>query len=253
MKFGISKTDYMVYRECHKDAWFKVHKPELYFSNEISEFAKALIETGNEVELEARKLFPDGVLLKDRGEAGLQETKDWLKEGDFTLFQAVFSKDGFFAAVDVLQKDSITGTYVISEIKATNATKIKDHLPDLAFQVNLLQGYGLTVSRINVIHLNDKYIRAGELVLPQLFVIEDVTEQVLEILPIVKLEMEQALAYLSTEAEPYGTCDCVYKGRSNHCSMFRHINTQIPEYSVHDISRIGASKKKLIELIDSGV
>jgi len=35
--------------------------------------------------------------------------------------------------------------------------------------------------------------------------------------------------------------------------MFRHINPDIPDYSIHDISRIGSSKKKLEELIDTGV
>jgi len=249
----ISKTDYMIYRECRKDAWFKVHQPELYFSKELSEFAKALIETGNEVELEARKLFPDGVLLTDRKEAGRKETQEHLQKGTPTLFQAVFSKDGFFAAVDVLQKNADVNTYVISEIKATNETKTKEHLPDLAFQVCLLQKFGLEFSRMNIIHLNNEYVRSGDLVLSQLFTIEDVTDQVLELLPIVKLDMDQALTYLSAEVEPAGACDCVYKGRSGHCTMFRHINTHIPEYSVHDISRIGNSKKKLTDLIDSGV
>jgi len=53
--------------------------------------------------------------------------------------------------------------------------------------------------------------------------------------------------------EPSGPCSCIYKGRSKHCSTFRYSNPHVPDYSVHDISRIGNSPKKLKEIIDGGV
>jgi hypothetical protein len=46
-------------------------------------------------------------------------------------------------------------------------------------------------------------------------------------------------------------CDCIYKTRSNHCTTFAFSNPKIPEYGVHDISRL--SQKKLMELVDSGI
>ena len=54
----LSKTDYILFRECPKNVWYKIHRPEIYNQAELSEFEKAIIETGNEVELVARKLFP---------------------------------------------------------------------------------------------------------------------------------------------------------------------------------------------------
>jgi hypothetical protein len=71
--------------------------------------------------------------------------------------------------------------------------------------------------------------------------------------PGVITEMETAKQYLNAEAEPEGHCTCVFKGRSKHCTTFAYNNPDIPEYSVHDIARIGSSKKKLIDLIDSGI
>jgi hypothetical protein len=62
--------------------------------------------------------------------------------------------------------------------------------------------------------------------------------------------MEQALKYLSDEKEPPGACTCLYKGRSNHCTTFHYSNPAVPKYSVHDIVRIGLSKKKLAALVD---
>ncbi|HLY61037.1 MAG TPA: hypothetical protein VKV95_09830 [Terriglobia bacterium] len=62
----ISKTDYMLWRECPKNAWLKVHKPEVYYASELTEFEKSLIDTGIEVEEAARALFPDGILIPQR-------------------------------------------------------------------------------------------------------------------------------------------------------------------------------------------
>lgn len=64
----ISKTDYIIYRECHKNAWYKLHKPDVYFASELSDFEKNIIETGNEVDALARGLFSGGVLVEGRGE-----------------------------------------------------------------------------------------------------------------------------------------------------------------------------------------
>lgn len=65
--------------------------------------------------------------------------------------------------------------------------------------------------------------------------------------------MVEALKYLSQNSEPKGSCCCIYKGRSRHCSTFQHANPEVPEYSVHDIARIGNSKAKLKELIDNNI
>src|SRR5680860_10541 len=117
MSKTISKTDYILYRECPKDAWYKVHKPDDYFAKELSEFAQALIETGNEVELVARQLFPDGVLVEDRYDVGREQTQELLGNHTPVIFQAVFSKDGFMAALDVLEYVSSSNSYIVTEIK----------------------------------------------------------------------------------------------------------------------------------------
>jgi hypothetical protein len=65
--------------------------------------------------------------------------------------------------------------------------------------------------------------------------------------------MAEALEYLSQEKEPRGYCACVYKGRSGHCATFSYSNPTVPEYGIHDLARIGLSKKKLIELVDRSI
>ena len=59
----LSKTDFILYRECLYNVWIKWHRLEEYNKFEISEFEKSLGVMGIEVEEEARKLFPGGYLI----------------------------------------------------------------------------------------------------------------------------------------------------------------------------------------------
>ena len=71
----LSKTDYILFRECPKNVWYKIHRPKIYAESELSDFEKTIMETGNEVELVARKLFPSGVLIERRDKEGQKATQ----------------------------------------------------------------------------------------------------------------------------------------------------------------------------------
>jgi len=58
------------------------------------------------VELKARELFPTGILIGGRGEKEQNETIEHIKKKTPTLFQSVFQKGGFFAALDLLKYDA---------------------------------------------------------------------------------------------------------------------------------------------------
>ncbi len=248
---ALSKTDYLLYRECKKSTWLKIHKPSIYYQHELTPFEKMIIQTGNEVELVARELFANGILIEGRDSIAQALTLDYIHNRHPILFQAVFEKDGFLAAIDILELNSDTNKYKIYEVKSTNEIDEKTHHHDLAFQVNLLRNCEIEIESVHLIHLNKEYIRNGELNAIGLFAIDDVTDIIDSLSEEVALEMDGALEYLSQENLPEGNCLCVYKGRSKHCACFSTLNPEIPEYSIHDIARIGLSKKKLEELVDS--
>jgi hypothetical protein len=249
---AISKTDYLFWRECPKNAWLRLHKPEVYNATRPTEFEQSLIDSGIEVEIVARRRFPTGVLITGRAEEAIQTTQQLLSVVSPTLFQATFAKDGFVAAVDVFGNDSKTGSCTIYEIKSSTETK-EEHLYDVAFQTLLLGRCGLNIGTAFIINLNRDYVRQGDLDLANLFVFDNVTVKVKELAETVSHEMEEARTCLSSDTEPVGSCPCIYKGRSNHCSTFYYSNPQVPAYGVHDISRIGSSPKKLKEMVDAGV
>lgn len=249
----LSKTDYILFRECPKNVWYKIHKPDVYSESELSEFEKSIMETGNEVELVARKLFPNGVLIERRDEEGQKSTQNYIAKRERVLFQPIFVKDNLLAAIDILKFEPETDSYSVYEVKSTNDVDDKTHYHDLSFQINLLKKCGLKIGKLYIIHLNSEYIRSGEIDIAKLFKIVDVSSEVESIAESVANESGEALKYLSQENEPNGYCCCIYKGRSKHCSTFQHANPDVPEYSVHDIARIGNSKAKLKELIDTNI
>ena len=253
----ISKTTFQEFLFCPKNIWLKLHKTELLGQFALSEYEQHLAEEGNEVEDCARTLFLGGTEVRGFGEPACEETRQLIASHTSPVFQATFIVDGFQARNDVLTFNPEINTWDLYEIKGTSSVHTtgadRNHIDDLAFQLSVLKRSGVPVGKCFVTHLNSDYVRAGDLDVKELFITEDVTELVLERLPRVEVQMETALDYLSQETEPSGGCECVYKGRNGHCTTFKYSNPHIPDYSVHDLSRIGLSKKKLQWLVEQNI
>ena len=126
---------------------------------------------------------------------------------------------------------------------------------DIAFQYLVLKEVGVPLGRLYLVRFNNEYVRGVDIDINALFIKEDFTEMAIETAKIVEGEMKIAHDFLSQENEPFGNCACITRGRSSHCTTFSYNNkdSNVPDYSVHDISRIGMSKTKLAELVDSGI
>jgi len=250
----ITKTDYLEYTFCKKNLWLKKHKPELFDDFELSDFEKKIIEEGNIADEEARHLFKDGILIDSYGLDAINDTKEYLNHNTPTLFQATFSVDSFFIRADILIHNPDLQGWELFEVKATNEVKREkdnNHIRDLAFQKTVIQKAGLTVVKAGVIHLNKEYRYKKKVNYKELFVIQDLTDEITQAQEQVSLEMEQMKEYLDLKEQK--GCECLYKGRNKQCTTFAYSNPQVPEYSVHDLNRIGNSKKLLTELIDQGI
>ena len=250
----ITKTIYLEYLACAKNAWLKIKKPELASNFELSAFEKSLVANGNVVELWARKLFPSGVLISGFGETAKDETGRCIEEKRPVIFQSTFISGQFLARNDVLEYDKKNDCWNLYEIKGTNTLDENgeefDHIEDATFQYIVLQDSGLTIGRLNIIHLNKEYVRGEEINVSELFIKEDITEKVLERVEAARVKMAKAAELLFQPNENALECQCIYFGRKNHCTTFNYSHPEVPDYSIHDLSRIGNSKKKLIELVD---
>ncbi len=251
----LSKTNFLTCLDCAKNAWLKIHNPEVYKKYPLSSFELNIIDNGNKIDELARGLFPDGVLVESRDDTEL--TKKLMTEKAPVIYQPVFATEKFITACDIFVWNPTTNLYDLYEVKSSTASeenggrKTDEYLIDMAFQKNVLNELGIEIGTLNLIRINKEYIRYGDIDLRQLFLIEDLTEQVNEILGTVKGQMEGAHELLSKEVEPKGYCDCIFKGKNSHCTTSKYSNHDLPEYSVHSISRI--NRKKLIDLVERNI
>lgn len=254
-KVKLSKTNYLVYRDCPHNAWVKVHRPDLYHGEPLSVFEQAIIDVGNDVDVRARELFPDGILIRRGdavGTAGLVEARTSV------LYQPVFETERYTTACDLLVWNDHTAAYDLYEVKASTSgedRKAKDDLyaHDIAFQALVLRACGVPLGRLHLVRLDGSYVSDGTLDLARLFTREDFTDRVTPILESVAAEMDAAHDILQLAALPAPPCACIYKGRSGQCTTFAHINPDVPDYSVHDLTRIGLSQRRLKALVDAGI
>jgi len=255
----LSKTNYLTFLDCKKNAWLKMHKPDIYYQYELSSFELNIIETGNEIDVLARDLFPGGVTVEHREDDKL--TRKLMKEKTSVIYQPVFISDKYITACDIFVWNPEYNAYDLYEVKSSTASSgtegskrnTKDYLIDMAFQKNVLDELGISIGKTFLIRLNTEYERQGSIKLDQLFLIEEFSDEVNAILDDTKQKMIVAHEYLSQESEPKGYCDCILKGSNGHCTTSKYSITDLPEYPIHDILRIGNTKAKFTELVDSHI
>jgi hypothetical protein len=243
----------MEYTLCPKNLWLKKHKPTLFENITLSDFQQEIILNGQIVDEASMVLFPDGELATSKDLNELDYSKQLIANKNNSIFQGSFEWGNFFVRTDVLHFDEETGSWSLYEVKATNSVKKSpySHIKDLTFQKLVLNANDITVGYVGVIHLNRDYRRIGQLDYKALFQATDVTVDVLKMESIVSVEMTDLEKYL--DGPEKSSCPCLYKGRSAQCQTFSYSNPSVPDYSVHDISRIGNSPKKLADWINRGI
>lgn len=253
----ISKSQFLNYLTCPKDAWFRIHKPDLE-EFKVSNTLQNIFDQGYEAEEYAKglKVFEGMIEATARGAEAKKEVDGLIVKKVPAIYQPTFIADGFVTRCDVLKWDAATLKWDLYEIKSSTKrhdSGARDHLSDAAFQAIVLERYGVPLGKIFIVHLNGDYVRNGELDIESLFVLNDSTAKVNARRVTIVAEMEEAKAYLTQETEPKDGCDCVYYGRSSHCETFGRSHPHVPEYSIHDISFIGKSPNKLRRLIEQNI
>lgn len=240
----LSKSLYTRGLQCVKSLWLRKYKKELLTSPDTA--TQAIFEIGNSVGDYACQLFPNGIKIPFEGtsfEDKIILTQDLINQGRNVIYEATFQYEGILAMVDILTiHDDVMSIY---EVKSS--TEVKEvYLDDAAIQYYVLNGLGYDVKKVNIIHINNAYVRGDELEIHKLFNIVNVTQIVLEKqcnIPFYLKEFEYCLSHKEHEpnidiglhcSNPY-ECDAW-----NYCWC---VQRQIPEYSIFNISRLNAKRK----------
>jgi hypothetical protein len=127
------------------------------------------------------------------------------------------------------------------EVKGS--TSIHDiYLWDTAFQCHLITSSGLVLEDFSVIHLNNQYIRRGELNLHELFIVESVLKSIIPLQDQVAGKIIEMNQILRSEIVPYmdigPQCSSPYI-----CSFEDYCWRHIPPYSIFNVARLSLAKK----------
>ncbi len=243
---NISKSLYIRGLQCHKSLWLKKYNSDvLEASNE------GVLENGNNVGALACELYPGGVEIPYDGtsfEDKIIMTQDLINEGVKNIYEATFQYNGILVMVDILNVED--NTVVINEVKSS--TDVKDvYLHDLSIQYYVLNGLGYDVQEANVIHINNEYIRGDELEINKLFTTVEVTDIVKNFQEDIEENLEIFRGVLSDKAKEPNIDIGPHCSSPYACDATNYCWSNIPQYSVFNISRLKTDKK--FELYKRGI
>lgn len=244
-KHLLSKSTFMGGVQCLKKLYLNKYHREL--KAEITQQQQAIFSAGTNIGELAQQLFPGGVDHSPENYwnfgPSIEATKASIANGDKVIYEAAFQHEQVLVALDILVlKEDGWHAY---EVKGSTSAK-EVFVMDAALQYWVISNAGVELQSISIVHLNNQYVRQGELDVQQLFTIADVTEEVLELQDGIKEQItleKETLAGGTVPDVPIGPhCTSPYS-----CDFMEHCWKHVPEKSVLDLTRGGFKSWSLFE------
>lgn len=234
----ISKSEYMMFLKHPAWAWLKKHdKSKL---PPIEPAQQAIFDEGKLFEKYAEQLFPDAVNLGfsnyDEYVNLPEKTKQALNSGAKTIFQGRFEIENITCIVDVLVKNE-NDSFDLYEIKSSSHVK-EEHKYDLAFQVVVLGKCGYKIRSVNVIHVNNDYVKNGEINIKELTTTTDITIGVYDILEETKNNIQECLQIVSGDTCPDlspGFAQFDYTSFKEWLHIYKYLHKDLDKYSIYHL------------------
>ena len=213
----LSKSKFILGQQCAKSFWLDLNNVPP--TNEEDDAAKDRLRAGDEVGEIAKDIFPGGkevpYLIGNHKEM-FEITKDLIKEGTTTIYEASFIYDDIFVRVDLMNKTD--KGWDIYEVKSS--TKIKNyHEYDASIQWHVLKELKLfTLNDVFIVTLNNQYEKEENIIPLKYFTIDPITnianekknevkDKILELKNISNLDKEPLVDIGSHCKKPHS---CVY-------------------------------------------
>ena len=252
----LTKSNYLLGLQCPKLLW--VTKNDKQRLPEHDEITLKKFSDGHILGELATRVFPEGQNIPDENfKENLENTKKLIKKG-VPLFEPAFMVDSLYSRADVLvpvggstdgHDSGEPDEWDIVEVKS--ATRVKDvNLHDVAFQKYVYEKAGLKIRKSFLMHINNQYVRDGEIEPSELFVQTEITEKVEEFSEGIELRIEEMAKIINSKEEP--SCKISVSCSDPYdCSIKDECWGDVPENSVFDFYRM--LKRKCFELYDSGI
>ena len=225
----ISKTDFRIYLECPLHFWAVSHAYEPVTGPTAMDGFR--MQQGQQVEALA-----------------LEHLKEWMGE-HYThaslLWQQTYIHDLFLARTDALVHDENENRFDLYEIKSGSSVD-KEDLYDIAFQTAICKRT-IPLRKLFLVHLNRDYRQQDELDLNTLFLVEDVSAAVEEILTSIEAEMLSARTVLEQENH----ANIEHCRTPNNCPFPDLCHPDLPDHAIYEIPRL--HRNKALQLEEMGI
>lgn len=196
---NLSKSRYTSGVQCPKMLWMKQHMPEAFDDAVMNEGVLRTGSTVGDLAMGYYGPYTEVAFADGRLQDMIDETARLLEAGTPVICEASFAFDGNFCSVDILRVEE-DGVHIVEVKSSTKVSPI--YLHDMAFQTWVLTQCGLRVKSVSLMHINNRYVREGELDLHVLFTVEDCTTEVMAMQPEVGPRIADLKAVADAEEEP---------------------------------------------------
>lgn len=256
----ISKSEFMMFLK--HPAWLWLKKFDKNKLPEVDPGLQALFDEGTLFESYAEELFKGGVKLGYKNENGdfsgtkyyalPETTQKEIDKGTKVILQGRLEVDNITAIFDVIERVE-DNTFDLYEIKSSTSVK-KEHIPDLAFQTIVLEKSGFKVRNIYVLHVNNEYVRDGEIDKEALCRKSEVTDDVRNIIDETLDNIERAKKVVALREMPDISPRHLNGGGETLAEWLKiveNVRGTILDYSIYNLATI--NPKTIGYLEDQGI
>jgi hypothetical protein len=241
----LTKSNYLLGLQCPKLLWVAKNDKERIPEPDFA--AKHKFEAGDIIGVLATKVFPGGVDLAGLGfKENIDATKEAVEKRQ-TIYEAGFMVDNLFSRGDILLP---VGEDEWDIIEVKSATQVKDvNIHDVSFQKYTYEKAGLKIRNCILMHINNQYIKDGEIEPEELFVQAEINDKVEEYRKGIEERIKDFMEIIESKEEPKVKIG-IHCSDPYDCSLIDECWKDVPEGSVFEFFRM--FKKKCFELHDGG-
>ena len=233
----LTKSNYLTGLQCPKLLW--ITKNDKKRIPDPTDIEQKKFDDGTFIGELATQVFPNGISLADEGfKDNLEKTKQEL-EKRVPIFEAGFIIDNLYSRADILNP---IGNDEWDVIEVKSATKVKDiNLHDVAFQKLVYEKAGLKIRNCFLMHINNAYVKNGEIEPSELFVQTDITEDIKPFEEKLEENIEKMFEIIKSDEPEFSVDDILTTEYGNIClDVFMD---SLPEDNVFECYRMLSKKK----------
>ena len=171
----LTKSNFIHFMDCPCRLWLEKMHPELVPPPDAA--LERIFIQGRLIDETAQQLFPGGLAVEGYNIEGFENTKLALASDAEVLYQPTIVADGLSCRGDILVRSG--DGWDLHEVKMSTHIE-EDYYNDAVFQTICFERGGVKINKTFVTYVNNKYVRQGEIDIPQLFVDEDISHEVVK-------------------------------------------------------------------------